>query len=217
MKLSTFGLFKECFPQVAFFAYMAEMRRALADCRSCLDIGCGANSPVRMLDFDHTVGVEGHEPSLDSAKANRTHSDFRLARVQEIGGLFGEHSFDCVVGLDLIEHLAKEEGLSLIKDMERIASKKIILFTPNGFLTQESYGGDLQEHLSGWTPEEMRELGFTVFGMQGPKFLRGEYHQHRIRPRVLSGVLSVIGHYVYTRAHAEQAAAILCVKDVSGV
>jgi hypothetical protein len=135
-------------------------------------------------------------------------------RVQDVGRFFGRHQFDCCVALDLIEHLTKEEGHQLIRDMERIASKRVLLFTPNGFLGQSGKGDDLQQHLSGWEAGEMRSLGFTVAGMHGHRFLRGEQHRHRFRPRVLSGLLSVLTHYLYTRSHPEVAAAILCIKDV---
>jgi hypothetical protein len=118
------------------------------------------------------------------------------------------------VALDLIEHVSKKEGNALIQDMERIASKKILIFTPNGFLRQQSHDGDLQEHLSGWTADEMQSLGFTVIGMHGHKFFRGEHHEHRFRPRRLSGIVSQLSHYCYTRSHAANAAAILCVKNV---
>jgi hypothetical protein len=100
--------------------------------------------------------------------------------------------------------------------MERIASRKILIFTPNGFLRQQSSNGDMQAHLSGWDAHEMQALGFTVVGMHGHKFFRGEHHEHRFHPRSLSGVASQMSHYLYTRSHPEKAAAILCVKSVRG-
>lgn len=211
---STFQLFKECFPRLALFAYVKEMRDQLADCRSCLDIGCGEDSPVRMLSFEYTVGLEGHRPTLEKAAAHRTHNEFRCGRAQDLGRMFRPRQFDCVVALDLIEHLSKEDGQQLLDDMERIAAKKALIFTPNGFLPQRGRDGDLQEHLSGWEPLEMRVRGYRVLGMQGPRFLRSEHHEHRFRPRAVSGVLSVFGQYVYARTRPEAAAALLCVKSV---
>ena len=215
MLTGLFTLFQHTFPQVALFAYLSEVRKALSDCRTCLDIGCCGNSPMRFLNFEYSVGVDGHEPSLAGARQNHTHSEYRLMRVQEMGKSFARKQFDCCVASDLIEHLTKEEGRQLIRDMERIASKKVLLFTPNGFLAQSSRGDDLQQHLSGWEAGEMRSLGFTVAGMHGHRFLRGEQHRHRFRPRILSGLLSVLTHYLYTRSHPEHAAALLCIKDVT--
>jgi hypothetical protein len=216
MKLSPLQLFRVCYPQVATFIYVREMARILSDCRSCLDIGCGAVSPVQWLDFDHTVGLEAHAPTLERAREARTHSEFRSGRAEEIGTLFSENQFDCVVALDLLEHLQKEEGLNLIDAMDRIASKRILFFTPNGYLEQESHDNDLQEHLSGWDSAEMHHLGFKVIGMHGHRTLRGSGHKQRIRPRALGGVISVASHCLFTRNHPEMAAALLCVKDVRG-
>jgi SAM-dependent methyltransferase len=206
-------LFLLTFPRVLEFSYLNTLRRMLADCRSCLDIGCGGWSPTRHLRFEHSVGVDGHTPLLDEARKNRTHTDFVFARAQEIGEQFAAGQFDCCVALDLIEHLTKGDGLKLIRDMERIAAKKIRIFTPSGFLSQRSRDGDLQEHLSGWSADEMRSLGFEVIGMHGARSLRGEEHRHRFRPYALSGVVSAVSHYAYTRRHPEKAAAILCVKS----
>ncbi len=213
MKTSLFSLVRSTFPQVMFAAYVHEMRRQLADCRTCLDIGCGANSPVRFLGFDYSVGIEGYPPLLEAAKQNKSHSEHLLCDAREIAGRFKPGQFDCCVALDLIEHLSKEDGLRFLRDMEAIASKKVLLFTPNGFLPQASTEGDLQEHLSGWEPAEMRALGYQVLGMHGHRLLRGELHEHRIRPRSLSGIASLTTHVLYTRSHPESAAALLCVKQ----
>lgn len=214
MTPSTLGLVRRTFPQLGFAAYVAEMQKQLAGCRTCLDIGCGPASPVRFLEFESTTGVDGHEPTLDLARANRTHTEYLLCDVKTIGTRFSDKQFDCCIALDVIEHLAKQDGLNLLRAMEKIATKKILLFTPNGFLPQQSHDGDLQAHLSGWEAEEMQRLGFTVIGMHGLKVLRGEYHEHRLRPRSLSGVLSLMSHFLFTRSHPEYASALLCVKSV---
>jgi len=192
------------------------MQGLLSNCRSCLDIGCGSGSPVQWLDFDHTVGLEAHAPTLERARGNRTHSQFRSGRAEETGTLFSANQFDCVVALDLLEHLSKEDGLGLLAAMSHIASKRVLVFTPNGHLEQEGQDNDLQQHLSGWDTAEMRHLGFKVIGMHGHRSLRGAGHKQRIRPRALGGVLSVASHYLHTRDHPEMAAALLCVKDVHG-
>ena len=209
----TARLFGMLFPQIAVFTYIQTLRRVLADCSSCLDVGCGASSPVRFVPLTHTVGLDAHLPTLELARTHQTHDDYQNIPAQEVATCFGEGSFDCVVALDLIEHLEKEEGLVLLAAMERIARKKVVLFTPNGYLPQSSHDGDLQEHQSGWTAPEMRRLGFHVLGMHGHRNLRGEGHRLRLRPRALGGLLAVASHHLYTKTHPEAAAALLCIKE----
>lgn len=215
MRTAKASLLKEAFPQFAFISYVSEMRKMLADCRTCLDIGCGPASPTRFLDFDFRVGIDGHPATLELARAAGTHDEYHLLAAQDIRNKFSPGQFDCCVALDLIEHLTTEDGQRLIRDMAGIASKKILLFTPSGYLPQAGADGDLQAHHSGWTAGELRSLGFTVVGMHGHRFLRGEEHRHRFRPKSISGVVSQLSHYLYTRSHPEKAAALLCVMNVS--
>ena len=207
---------KLTFPRLLAGTTLAEIALVAEGCRSALDLGCGGGSPTRHLGIPYVAGMDGHAPSLDEARANRTHQEYHLGDVREIGCLFSPAQFEACIALDLIEHLSKEEGKQLLRDMERVASRRVIVFTPNGFLPQQGAGDDLQEHLSGWDPAEMRALGYRVLGMHGPKFLRGEYHRPRYLPRLIAGVLSILGHFLYTRKHPEKASALLCVKEVDG-
>jgi diadenosine tetraphosphatase ApaH/serine/threonine PP2A family protein phosphatase len=68
--------------------------------------------------------------------------------------------------IDLIEHLEKKDGLELLKEADRVARKQIIVYTPLGFFpmhfdkkdgTKDIWGldgGEMQEHRSGWKPED---------------------------------------------------------------
>lgn len=106
--------------------------------------------------------------------------------------------------------------MRLLEVMAEIATRRMIIFTPNGFLPQRSEGGDLEEHLSGWDVQEMRKLGFEVTGMYGYKRLRGEKQGLVHRPKLLWGLVSQATHYLWTRRCPELAAAIFCVKRVAG-
>ena len=66
--------------------------------------------------------------------------------------IFARNNSNACVALDVIEHLVKPDGIKLMRDMETIAAKKVIFFTPCGFLPQHhTTNDDLQEHLSGWS------------------------------------------------------------------
>ena len=192
------------------------LRRALVGCESVLDVGCGAAPNMRLIGIKHPVGAEGYAPSVEKARQLGTHDEIVPCDVRALGQHFNARQFDACVALDVIEHLPKADGLKLIADMERIAKKRIIFFTPSGFLSQgHTDKDDLQPHLSGWEPDEMRQKGYEVQGLLGPKSLRGEYHRLMRRPAVLWGVLSLLGHFLWTGRKPERAAAILCVKTIT--
>lgn len=215
MPTTALKLLRETFPEVMRFFTLNAMRRELAGCQSVLDLGCGGLSPTSLLRFERSTAVDGFAPLLEAARRNHTHTEYHCGDVRTIGTMFRAKQFDCCVALDLIEHLSPEDGLALISTMRNLARRKVVVFTPNGFLHQASHEGDLQEHLSGWTARQMQTLGFRVYGMLGHRGLRGEEHRHRIRPQALSGVAALLTHLTWTRGHPDDAAALLCFMDVS--
>jgi SAM-dependent methyltransferase len=192
---------------------LLELRHALKDCHSVLDVGCGSSSSLRHFGFKSLTGIEGYFPDAEKARKNATHDELLHGDVRQLEKFFQPGRFDACVAMDVIEHLTREDGMELIRDMERIASKKIVFFTPSGFLPQgHTENADLQQHLSGWEPAEMKSLGYSVIGMLGPKSLRGEYHVLRRRPKIFWGLVCILAHFIWTRWRPAGAAAILCVK-----
>lgn len=152
---------------------------------SLLDIGCGGNSPAAPAarKLEYSMGVDGFGPAVEGSRQRGTHSENKQMNILNIAQEFKPKSFDCVVALDLIEHQTKEEGEKLLEDMQSIAKKRIIIFTPNGFVHQGEYDGNtFQIHKSGWTVGEMRKRGFRVYGLNGLKYLRGEYAKPKWSP-----------------------------------
>lgn len=194
------------------------LRKALLGCESVLDIGCGPSMTMRHLGVPHPVGAEGYAPSVEKARANNTHDELVLCNVTDLSSHFKPGQFDACVALDVIEHLKKPDGLKLMEDMERIAKKRVVLFTPSGFLPQgHTDSDDLQVHLSGWEPAEMEKYGYEVIGLLGPKKWRGEYHVLKKKPAAFWGLMSLAAQCTWSKSHPEDAAAILCVKKLSGV
>jgi 2-polyprenyl-3-methyl-5-hydroxy-6-metoxy-1,4-benzoquinol methylase len=142
---------------------------------SLLDIGCGRNSPVRELDQKEkvfAVGLDFYEPYIQISKSLSIHNDYILDDLRNLGKI-ASNSFDYVISTEVLEHLKKDAGRELISQMERIARKKIMLTTPNGFLPTYAGPDDNPDetHVCGWNVDELRKLGFIVHGLHGLKML----------------------------------------------
>jgi predicted SAM-dependent methyltransferase len=202
-----------------FPSYRHELEKEVSGSKSLLDIGCGRNSPVRHFSNQlHCVGVDVFGPAIEESKREGIHDEYHNMNVLEIGKTFGQESFDCVLASDLIEHLTREDGLALISMMERIARRKIIIFTPQGFLPQHEYGANpWQEHKSGWETQEMEALGYKVRGINGLKWvwdiewLWRKLEGANIFVRILRKLL-VDSTQLFARNHPERAFQIMCVK-----
>lgn len=197
-----------------FPSYSTTLERAVGLSHSLLDVGCGASSPIQGFSRRlYRVGVDIYEPSLQQSKRRHIHDKYVKMNILEIDKRFKNNSFDCVIALDVVEHLSKQDAKKLIKMMESIARKKVILFTPNGFIRQHEYDNNSwQVHKSGWSPTELRHLGYTVYGYGGWKFLKGDHAHVKFRPRRLwifiSDVLQVVMKFI-----PSQSFHLFCVKE----
>jgi SAM-dependent methyltransferase len=200
------------------FDYYAELERAIGSSKTVLDVGCGYPSPIRGFSKKfHSVGVDVYEPSIEQSRAEGIHNEYLQADVLEIGSKLGEKSFDCVLASDLIEHLAKEDGLKLLEMLEKIARERVIVFTPNGFLPQGEFRGNpWQAHKSGWTPEEMRKRGYKIIGINGYKPFRGEFGMIRYKPSFLWEIVSDVTQ-LFLKRFPKATFQMLCVKDMRGM
>jgi SAM-dependent methyltransferase len=191
------------------------LRNALADCASVLDVGCGPASTLRQLGASKCVGIDGYLPAVEEARQKNTHDEILHGDIRELPQHFKAGQFDACIAMDVIEHLPKQDGLKLMRDMEVIAKKKVVFFTPNGFLPQKhATVSDLQEHLSGWEVKEMQCHGYMVEGQLGPKKWRGEYHALKKRPAIFWGLASLAAQMLCSHNQPGTAAAILCTKTI---
>ena len=187
-----------------------------SDIDTILDLGCGSNSPLRHFKnkLSRLVGADLFIPSLNSSRASKLHHEYFQIDVLSSIDYFEENSFDCVALIDVIEHLKKSDGLKLIKQMETIARKKIIVFTPNGFLEQKPFdGNEYQRHISGWEVEEMQQMGFKVIGINGYKPLRGERANIIFWPTIFWKRISYLSQLI-VKNKPRYAFQILCVKNL---
>lgn len=112
---------------------------------------------------------------------------------------FRDKSFDLVVCSHVIEHLKKEDGYSLMYELDRITKYVSVISTPNGFswqtpLDKNRKNDPFNAHLSGWTPKELKQCGYLEqFGEVGPKLIFGpgaasKFNQSRL-VEVILGIL----------------------------
>jgi SAM-dependent methyltransferase len=176
-----------------------EITNRLRDCRTVLDLGCGAASPLRYLPRpERLVGVDGHAPSVARSEAMGIHDEYLACDVRSLP--FPTGSFDAVVMLDLLEHLTMADGEALLDRAERIARRRVIVFTPNGWLPQNEYGGNpLQRHQSGWSPADLARRGYLVRGVSGYKAFRGPHAAYRRPVLFVAPLASVSQLFVYRR------------------
>lgn len=218
-----FNLFKKTFPSFVLATFILEIEKHLKDCNTILDIGCGDDSPLNFLQNKYyTVGIDGHKPSIIKSKNNKIHDDYIVGNLKNLKRLVKKKSFDGAMALDVIEHFRKEDGYKLLDNMEKIAKKKVILVTPNGFVPQYNKGNKLQAHLSGWTVSDFKKRGYKVEGIYGTKFcniFRNEEANLRFKPRIfwtlIWGVLVETSHYLYTKKNPQHSIALLAVKKLS--
>ena len=121
-----------------------------------LDIGYGFGNhwaPIGGVpQHAHCTAIEAAE-SWAAKTVYPENVDVIIGTAPQVLGTLGSNSFDVVIAFDLIEHLSKEDGYRLVYEMERIARRICVIFTPNGHVWQPPRpDNSFDAHLSGWTP-----------------------------------------------------------------
>ena len=203
--------FKSIYKKI-FFDLTHYLKKELSNCDSVLDLGCGSNSSIQHCNIPFSVGVDIFEPYLEESKKKKIHNQYIKEDIRKVE--FKPKSFDAVIALEFLEHLTKEEGYALIKKMEKWAKKKIIISTPNGYVYQNACDKNpFQEHKSGWTVDELKNLGFKIHGVNGLKNLRGQGGSMKYKPTFLWERISDLTQKI-TYYHPRIAFQLLAVKEL---
>ncbi|MGD0645562.1 MAG: class I SAM-dependent methyltransferase [Candidatus Bathyarchaeia archaeon] len=204
---------KEAYGKLKGKPHILSLKENLLDCGIILDVGCGSGSPIKTFSKSfYSVGVDLFKPAILESKNKGIHDDYILADANNL--CFRPNFFDAVLALDVLEHLEKTKGLKLVKTMERVAKKKVVIITPNGFVSQGATADNVfQVHLSGWTVNELKRMGYRVHGIVGLKFLRTEKAKLKYKPEIILSEIADISQK-FTYHFPSIAFELLCVKNL---
>lgn len=177
-----------------------------------LDVGCGEYSvltALRPFGF-RSVGIDVWPGQIEKVRRLNAHDEYIVGDVRTLD--LGRQ-FDVVVLNHVIEHVTRDEGVELLRRLEGIARRLLVVSTPNGFLEQVPVDGNpFQRHWSGWFPHDFEARGYTVFG-SGLRFLRGPWGRARYLPeRGVQTIERLLSWYLFR--HPRHAFAISAARYV---
>jgi SAM-dependent methyltransferase len=156
------------------FTYPWILARAVGnDIKTVLDVGCGEGELMAMLAHGknwNVTGVELFDDSIRAAQATGVYKKIIKADITNLPLEILSQKFDLVFSSMAVEHIPKARALALIKQMETMSLKRTVVTTIVGFYDfcplddtgQEK--NPYQVHVSGWEPNEFRQMGYTTRG-----------------------------------------------------
>jgi hypothetical protein len=134
---------------------------------SVLDVACGLSLKSKFLPAKIRVGVDIYDEYFKHIETDVPYVVVKYD-VRKLRDIFVPKSFDIVIGIDILEHLEKEESLELMRQCEEIAKKAVIFETTKGFSPQNidiwGHGGHhWQTHRSGYEIGDFKKRGYKTF------------------------------------------------------
>ncbi len=162
---------------------------------SILDVACGQGLPMRKIrarmNIKYAVGVDMYKPYLDECKLKKLHNEYIQDDVRKIN--FKENSFDTILALQVLEHLKKDEAWKVLKKLEKIAKKQVIVSTPIGFLNHHDVDDNKhQDHQSAFFPEEFEKRGYKTIKMGRVGLLGHDGLEYRVKNNLIKQFIYLI-------------------------
>lgn len=110
-------------------------REGVAPGARVLDIGCGISTQATMFRKYLYVGADLNRRRLQRAHATQPGARYAVQDIRQMGWRSG--SFDAILCLEVIEHVAPGERETLVRELLRVLRRNgvLVLSTPNGRLT----------------------------------------------------------------------------------
>ncbi|HVY79144.1 MAG TPA: class I SAM-dependent methyltransferase [Solirubrobacterales bacterium] len=153
-----------------FYARLGEVVEPLAP-TSALDAGCGEGETLARLDClprGRTAAIDLSEQAVQHTRDRVPWADASVASVTDLP--FEDGSFDLVLCLEVLEHLAEPEVA--LDELARVASSDVVVSTPHepwfqlGSLLRGKYLrglGNHPEHVNHWNRRTLPALLETRF------------------------------------------------------
>lgn len=134
--------------------------------KSVVDLGAGKfeylTHPTHPA-VQERIGLEIHAPYLKTVPPGVTPI---LGDMRDWKKLIPEHARDVALMIDTLEHIPKEDGEKMLAELTA-EFRKVLVFTPLGFMPQDhrqvwERDNVHQDHVSGWTSEELQKFGFQT-------------------------------------------------------
>lgn len=136
---------------------------------SLLSLGCGIGLELQSLGTADITAVDIAPQYLEVVPAFCSGAKLIQDDVTDYIESQPDKSVDVISLVDVLEHLTKVRGRSTLENCKRVAKRRVIVFTQDGYVKNEPHnawgikGADKhQKHLSGWTQKELEKLGFTL-------------------------------------------------------
>lgn len=166
----------------------------IKDCKTILDLWCWKWSLnwCNIKDKDVIWMDVFWDYLSELKKMNTWYKDYINSNIMDVDKFFWEKSIDCIVMIEVIEHLEEKNAILLLEKIQKIAKKRVIIHTPNWYLVQSPFDwNEYQRHLSWYDVDFFKENWFNdIYWMWWYKKLRWEFWIPAYSPKLLFHILS---------------------------
>lgn len=142
------------------------LKADLKDCPKVLEVGAMFGDSLMAAPGPIRVALEPSIKYIEKGLEKYRESILFIEGYEHGVCMFSGSDLDAIILIDLIEHLSEARAKLLISRCKEM-TRRIIVFTPDGFHKQEEdstgFGQHgLQMHRSGWCKEYLEDFGFNV-------------------------------------------------------